>query len=470
MLVVRRRWPGAGGVAALVAAVAALAWAVAALPLRGIGGDDAAVFVVQGVVLTLAAVVLLAGPRTGGLLTDRLPGRAALVARIAGGHLRAAPLRRALTLALYALVVFTLTFSLVLADLFAGEASQQARDEGGGADVLVTAGGALPVAADPLRAADGVAAVATLRWAVADLGVEGREEPVAWPVSGFGADLLELGPPALEEHDPAYADEAAVWAAVLADPDLAIADVAFLERGGGPPERRVAVGERISVTDPREGTTVTRRVVAISAAGAAGGGVLLSGASFAEAVGQAGALRHHVAVEPDRDPAAVAAALESALAEGGVRARTFASVVDEALAREGRFFDLIEAYLALGLLIGIGGLGVTAARGARRRRRELAVLRALGASPGLLRAALLVEPAALAAQGLLLGAGLAVVTAAQLIAAGTVFGDVAVAFRVPWGELALLLTAALAASVAAALPAALSGGRARAARLREPAG
>ncbi len=198
--------------------------------------------------------------------------------------------------------------------------------------------------------------------------------------------------------------------------------------------------------------------------------MLLSGASFAEAVGQAGALRHHVAVEPDRDPAAVAAALESALAEGGVRARTFASVVDEALAREGRFFDLIEAYLALGLLIGIGGLGVTAARGACRRRRELAVLRALGASPGLLRAALLVEPAALAAQGLLLGAGLAVVTAAQLIAAGTVFGDVAVAFRVPWGELALLLTAALAASVAAALPAALSGGRARAARLREPAG
>ncbi len=85
VLVVRRRWPGAGGVAALVAAVAALAWAVAALPLRGIGGDDAAVFVVQGVVLTLAAVVLLAGPRTGGLLTDRLPGRAALVARIAGG-------------------------------------------------------------------------------------------------------------------------------------------------------------------------------------------------------------------------------------------------------------------------------------------------------------------------------------------------------------------------------------------------
>jgi len=469
VLVVRRRWPGAGGPAALVAAVAALAWAVAALPLRGIGGDDAAVFVVQGVVLTLAAVVLLAGPRTGGLLADRLPGRAALVARIAGGHLRAAPLRRALTLALYALVVFTLTFSMVLADLFAGEASQQARDEGGGADVLVTAGGALPVPADPLRAADGVAAVATLRWAVADLGVEGREEPVAWPVSGFGADLLALGPPALEEHDPAYADEAAVWAAVLADPGLAIADVAFLERGGGPPERRVAVGERITVTDPREDTTVTRRVVAISAAGAAGGGVLVSGASFAEAVGQAGALRHHVAVDPDRDPAAVAAALESALAEGGLRARTFASVVDEALAREARFFDLIEAYLALGLLIGIGGLGVTAARGARRRRRELAVLRALGASPGLLRTALLVEPAALAAQGLLLGAGLAVATAAQLVAAGTVFGDVAVAFRVPWGELALLLTAALAASVAAAVPAALSGGHAPAARLREPA-
>lgn len=464
VLVLRLRGRSSGGIRRTVrtlAALAAMAWAVAAFPLLRLDDTDVALFVVQGLVLTLAGVGLAvdhAPLAAGGL--RRVGGRAGLVLRLATASPGVHHLRTGATLLAYALVVFTLVLSSVISSFFSSQVDQLVVDEGAGFDLLVTTDSSSPVTADTLAAFSQSEAVASLAWTVADFRVlhdSAQREPFRdWALSGFDDAFLALGPPPLESWDTdVYPDEAAVWEAVRDDPRLAIADIAFLQRGGGPPEENVAVGETLAVREPGSDTEVERRVVAISSAGAAFSGVMVSRASLEAVAATEAANRHYVALPEGRDVGAAARDLERSFLVNGLEAQSFTALVDQALAGQEAFFDLIEGYLALGLLVGIAGLGVVAARTVREQRRPTAILRSLGVSPATVRAAVVVQAGLLALVGMLLGASLAVLTGAQLVAGSTVFGDTPGAFTVPWGQLAALLAAALIASVGAALPSAV---------------
>lgn len=137
----------------------------------------------------------------------------------------------------------------------------------------------------------------------------------------------------------------------------------------------------------------------------------------------------------------------------GLEARPFESVVREALRGQEAFFDLIEGYLALGLLICIAGLGVSMIRAVRERRRGIGVLRALGAPASVARLALLAESGLVALGGALIGASLALVTSYGLVAGSSTFGDGDATFTVPWARLTLLVLGVLLSSLIVALPA-----------------
>ena len=82
------------------------------------------------------------------------------------------------------------------------------------------------------------------------------------------------------------------------------------------------------------------------------------------------------------------------------------------------------------------------------------MLRSLGLPAGKVRAAFLLESGFVAVEGMFVGTLLALITSWQIVVNSDALGDLDVPFVVPWGELAILLTAALLASLAAtALPA-----------------
>lgn len=452
-----------------VTAVAVLAWSLLALGVLEVDDADVGVFVVQGVVMTAGGVVLLAGPsaRLGGLMRG-VPGRWGTVLRLALTYPANRPGRTGATVATYSLVVYTLVFSSVLSGFFSGQVEDLVRDEGGGAEVLVTTNTSSPVPAETLAGVEGVEAVASLAWSIAEFRVGGRGAYEPWALSGYDEQLLALGPPRLDTWDTTvYPDEAAVWRAVLADPGLAIADAAFLQRGGGPPQDNVAVGHVIDVRGPGADEPTALDVVAISAAGTAFSGVLTSRAAAAEVATEGVLNRHHLALAEDAVPQQLAADLERAFLPSGTQVRTFAEVVDEALAGQEAFFDLIEGYLALGLLVGIGGVGAVAARSVRERRRELAIARAIGVDATTIRWSVVLESTSIALQGSLLGSGLAVFGGYQLISNAAVFGEVDAPVTVPWIQLlALLAITVTTSSLASVVPAARAARRTPAAGLR----
>ena len=103
------------------------------------------------------------------------------------------------------------------------------------------------------------------------------------------------------------------------------------------------------------------------------------------------------------------------------------------------FTQLLQGFLALGLLVGIAGLGVISTRAVVERRQQIGMLRAIGYSRGLVQLSFLLESSFIAILGLLLGGGLGILGAYTFLrdsneSSGTVYD-----FAVPWGQIALIL-------------------------------
>ncbi len=144
-------------------------------------------------------------------------------------------------------------------------------------------------------------------------------------------------------------------------------------------------------------------------------------------------------VPPER-AAEVESALEHDLSYLGFDATHTASRLAGYLAIENTYLSTFQSLGGLGLVLGTLGLAAVMLRGVLERRRELALLRAVGMSRAKLRFLVLVENAALLSAGLLIG------IAASAVAVGPQLATTAPqAAHAPWNQ--LLLTLLLCAGV-----------------------
>jgi putative ABC transport system permease protein len=67
------------------------------------------------------------------------------------------------------------------------------------------------------------------------------------------------------------------------------------------------------------------------------------------------------------------------------------------------FFDLFNAYLGLGLIVGIAALGIITLRAVHERRQQVGMLRALGFTRAMARRVFLMEAAFISMMGILIG-------------------------------------------------------------------
>lgn len=430
-----------------------VAWGVGAATVLPEVFDDTNtnLYVVQGVLITFAAVAVLSQNQE---LVSRgvraLTGGARnLAVRLGLAYPLARRFRTGMTLIMYSLVVFTLVFISILSGVFGRQVDTFTEQERGGYDLLVQSSAGSPLPASTLSRERGVGLVAPLRYVFgAEFKPPGWTDFSGWAISGFDDRYIEGGPPQLQEWLPAYGDQESVWRAVLDDPSLMIVDPSFLQ-GGGPPARVVRLGDVVQVRDPLSGIVAKRRIVAQVEGGWTFSGPFVSGDSLEQVFGRRGPNRAYVAVRPGANPEAVAARLEANLIPYGVQADTFRSIVEEGEQVTLGFFRLMEGYLALGLLVGVSGLGVIMVRAVRERRRQVGMLRSLGFQSATVGRAFLVESTFVAVEGILIGVLLAVATAYQLVTQSDAFGGFEVKFFVPWAEIALLSALTLLASMAA---------------------
>ncbi len=414
-----------------------LAWAVAVVPIAIALGIsvDIFVFVFQGFVLVAAAVVLTAQHQLAiGHGIGRVAKRS-LAVRLGLAYPLARRFRTSMTLGMFALVVFILVLVSVFASMFAGQIGQFTRDASGGFNVVAQSNPTNPVPLGAIARESGVRAVAPLVTLNAQItAAPGLTQPREWMATGFDQRFVDHGAPKLDDHG-SYANDAAAYRAVLASPHLALVETSFLASGGGPPHNQVAIGDRFTVQDEATGRSRIFTVAAITKSDVANNGVLFGITAARDLFGaRAVANRAYLDV---RDPVSFAAAFAGRFLANGGKAETIRGVVHDDMAQQQQFFLLMRSYLALGLVVGVAGIGVIMVRAVRERRRQVGVLRALGFQAAAVRAAFVVESAFVAVEGVMIGTVLALVCAWSITLTDA-FGST-LAFRVPFTTIGLLV-------------------------------
>lgn len=437
--------------AVLFVAAFSLAWGIFGNLVKGsfFEGGDIFAFVVQGVLLTFSAVMLLTQALENLEGAVRRISARRLPLRLSVAYPLARRFRTGLTLGMFALVIFTMTFIAILSNVFGGQVADTAAKEGD-FEILMVSNDTNPPLSERIAEVKGVEGVSALATGFALFQPDGFDEPEPWQISAIDKTFVEGGPPNLTEFSEDYESERDAWLAVTEDPTKVIVPTFFLQEGGGGPATEVvALDDEIEVVDPVTGERVERTVIGLNEHDFAFSGAYVSKPSLKEAIGdRASTSRFYVeSSEELSESAVVARRLQGRFVENGVQAETFRSLVEEFARANLQFLRLMQGYLALGLLVGIAGLGVVMVRAVRERRREVGVLRSLGFAIKQVRRAFVLESGFVALEGILIGAVLAIITASQLVATGE-FGE-DIQFIIPWGNMAVLTIGSLIASILA---------------------
>jgi putative ABC transport system permease protein len=271
--------------------------------------------------------------------------------------------------------------------------------------------------------------------------------------------------PALADHglfpldarlDRLGGDDRAVWRAVLADPRYVILDQYLGQEESGMGSVTYRPGDTLTLVDPgsgrREGKVIAGILAdstAFEAVGPEVAGsplVMAAGEQFGDRARPSAAL---LALAPGVSDQAVAADLQGEFLPQGLVATRMRHLVEQDFAANRSFFQLLQGFLALGLVVGVAGLGVVMIRAVRERRRTVGVLRALGFPATVVRRAFLLESSFVALEGILLGTALSIVTSYLLFRNDDDLQGSGVPFPVPWMNITLLVTATALASLAA---------------------
>jgi putative ABC transport system permease protein len=445
--------------AASFLAAATVIWGALVFALFPDSAEGASImmYVAQGIVMTAGGVAFAT------LQLDHLSsalhrfGSRLLALRLGLAYPLARRGRTGLTVSMYALVVFILTFITSISFMIDNEVSTAAADVSGGAKVFVRSSTANPVSIAALTRTPGVSMAAPLSQVEASFALANSPEEHFWPMSAYDGSLLQLGPPKLEDRG-FYRTDLDAWTSVLSDPNLIIADPMFLQQGG-PPNFSVKVGDRMTIINPLTGAS---RDVAVAAI-ASSDGLIANGMLY----GWGGAhrlfgdrlvpSRSYVSLVPGTNAETFAANLQSDFITNGTEAFSIAALTDEAFAMTHQIFQLFQGYLAMGLLVGIAGIAVVMIRAVRERRRQIGTLRALGFPAQSVGRSFAIEAAYVALQGTLIGVLLALLTLYTIVARSDAMGDVT--FAVPYWQLTVLLGGTVLASLIATIAPALSATR-----------
>jgi putative ABC transport system permease protein len=461
-----KRWVYSG------ASLAVLAWGLAANTLRPKVFDDGstATFIVLGSLLTFSAVLLVSQNQQ--LLMRPLrpliarPTQGGLATRLAVAYPIARRFRTGAILIMYGLVVFTLVLITVIGNLISAGTDAEVANASGGFGVRADFNPSAPLG-DPARTftsgrfAGKVDAVAPLTVSGAKVTnlIKGRTDPIDVIVVGADPQLSQAGLFPLSRRLGRLGDDPAVWQAVQSDPGYVILDNFLGQEGGGPGAVTYQPGDTLTVTDPATGKAEPKTIAGVLKSGQGFYGVgntgfvspIIMSQQAARAQFGSGAKLASAMVKPAAGitDQALAAELQGQYLPEGLVATQIRDQVERGLAANRGFFQLMQGFLALGLIVGIAGLGVVMVRAVRERRRNIGVLRALGFQSHTVQRAFLTESTFVALEGIVLGAALSILTSYLLFKNDDELNASGVGFPIPWASIAVLVAAAAVASVLA---------------------
>jgi putative ABC transport system permease protein len=134
----------------------------------------------------------------------------------------------------------------------------------------------------------------------------------------------------------------------------------------------------------------------------------------------------------------------------GADGDTVRGLIDVLFGQNNAFFTLMQQFVAVGLVVGIAGIGVIMVRAVRERRRQIGVLRALGFGKRTVAWSFIVEASFVAVSGTLMGVGIALIATWGLTTSKASWAE-GLHYGVAWRDIVLIVGLAVIAALAAAI-------------------
>src|SRR3989454_561873 len=416
-------------------------WVLSPWKFFGLANADITLFIAAGLLLVFGGLlVVLFNSDSILALATRLVRRRTWrpVVRTAIAYPMNKKFRTGATLASIALVMFTIaTMSGIQAEVSSSITTTSQR-ESGGFELLGASGVPIPNWDAAFAAYDATSANVTENHGIAQARVRIASNA---NLSGIQHNSSLIGVPAswtppfpLQARDPAYRDDAAAWAAIQ-DPGLAIIDGTVVPNNFGPNcgSFTAQLGDVFHFRN-MSGTTRSVRVIGILYEQFAQG-LWVSSSSVKADFGIDAASLFYFNLRAGVDVTQAGHDLERYFIAYQLITVDIQAVINSILETTMGVFNLLQAYLALGLIVGIAGLGVITMRNVVERRQETGALRALGFRKSMVLKSFLFELSFIALTGIAMGVALGVALSYDLYL--RFFANQA-AFVIPWDRLLLL--------------------------------
>ena len=456
--------------------------------------EGPALFFITGIFMLLAGMMIIAFNLSLVLWIVRLGSawlnRLEPIVRIAIAYPAVNRMRTAFTMGMFGLVLFGVTLITMYGGLLDGFINANLEKAAGGFDVVVrnTRSNAIEDLESELRSSGQVdlsritAVMPVHRGQVkfpdferpkGDDNEEASDEPkreddkyVQDSVHGVGEAFASQQKYPLEARMERFATDADTWAALVADPSLALVSARYDGTNDGVDNAQLDPGDTVRLLNPANGDivekTVAGRLEPIEIGFGVLGGVVVSSEAFHQGFAESSYLDEGpglfvVNVTDDADLGDFGKQMEKALITTGARVRVVHKELSDELSEVSTFLRIFQGFLAFGLIVGVAGLAVIAARSVHQRRQGIGMLRALGFQPGMVLASLLIEWSFIAIVGILLGVGLGFLGGYRLYV--LFVRDAGGGFSVPWFELVWITAVVYLASLAFTVVPALRASR-----------
>ena len=373
--------------------------------------------------------------------------------------------RTGLTLAMFALVIFTLMVMSTLTSIFSGQFSDP-DDVLGGWEVDGRVNVNTPIEDirrsivdhPDLRIEDFEAI-----GGFTSLGAQARQvggESQAWEstrlVAADDAYLGETGFTFKLVADGYGETDREVWQALIDDPSLAVVGGYLLRSDEDAPVTQEfepvlqdvyynddgMEAVRLEVREPRTREVVTLTVIGVMDRLHRSSGSIITSKQVLDDVSPfpVPITSYRFRLADGVDAPEVSKAIEAAFLENGMSSEVGAEELEREAGAGRAFGRLFTGFMALGLLVGIAALGIVSTRAVVERRQQIGVLRAIGYRRRMVMLSFLVESSFVSLLGTLLGAVLGLILAWQAFSGITAEEGVeTLTFTVPWGEIAFIL-------------------------------
>ncbi|MEM0449879.1 MAG: FtsX-like permease family protein [Methanomassiliicoccales archaeon] len=349
-----------------------------------------------------------------------------------------AKFKTALSVFIFGLVIFTVTTLSVVSGLMSFNIDRLVNETSGGFDVIAFTSTS-PILNDPRERlsqelsplqAKNVSALVALPSSIITLNYSYLEPSTQtltfkerrYQLIGFNEDLYTLGNYPLSDYDKKnFSNELQVWQAVRNNRSLVIFDGSLRPQSGisggfGPPnaeqEPGIKIGERVMLLDPL-GTPHVVTVAGFMKQSSFRGAFMSEEVVRSEffAVGYSIML---LRFQDGLDIGKQAALLEKSFIPNGLQTIDVKALAREITGLINSVFTLFEAFLAMGLIVGISGLGIMTIRSIHERRIEIGMMRAIGYRKRMVVANFAIESALISLLGILIGVALGILVGYEL--------------------------------------------------------